>query len=136
MYHSGAAKGYSPSSEGSHHGGQHYELVEGGQGRLNGEDEWQWLRKLPPPLAAAARKLGITSRQSLWRNVMPVIALLLAGTLFIITFTMSLRYIKLSHIYRPAYKHIPAISQEQIDAATSRHLTNDQCLELYPGLFE
>lgn len=130
MYKSSSENGY-PSAQ------RDYELVEGGQqGRLGGQPEWDCMGRLPAPIAWAARKLGITSRQSLWRNVLPVIALLLSGSLFIIVFVGALRYIKLSGVYRPSYREIPPVSQAQIDAATSRHLTNEQCLELYPGLFE
>lgn len=128
------------SDNGNGHGysaGQRdYELLEGGQGRLNSEGEWACLGKLPGPLAWAARKLGITSRQSLWRNVLPVVTLFLSATLFILVSVSTLRYLKLSGIYLPSYRHIPPVSQAQIEAATSRHLTNDQCIDLYPGLFE
>lgn len=130
MYKSNLGHGYASAQ-------RDYELVEGGQeGRLNGQQEWDCLGRLPGPLAWTARKLGMTSRQSLWRNVMPVIALLLSGSIFIIALVGGLRYIKLSGIYHPSYRQIPPVSQAQIDAATSRHLTNDQCIELYPGLFE
>lgn len=132
MYKPGSVRAH--STDGG--GGREYELVEGGQVRLDEGEEWSCMRKVPAPIAAAARRLGISSRQSLWRNVMPIITLLLAGSLFIITVVFSLRYVKLSGIYRPAYRNIPPISQAQIDAATSRHLTNDQCVDLYPGLFE
>lgn len=130
MFKSSSGDGY-PSAQ------RDYELVEGGQqGRLNGQPEWECMGRLPPPLAWTARKLGINSRQSLWRNVLPVIALLLSGSIFIIVFVCGLRYIKLSGIYHPSYRQIPPVTQAQIDAATSRHLTNDKCIELYPGLFE
>lgn len=116
---------------------QGYELVEGGQeARVSDEPEWACIGRLPATLARAARKLGITSIQSLWRNVLPVIALLLSASIFMVVFVGALRYIKICDLYRPSYRKIPPVSQAQIDAATSRHLTNEQCVELYPGLFE
>lgn len=122
-----------------------YELVEGGQqlelegGRLqlhDGEQEWWCVRKAPAPVAAVLRALGLQSRHSLWRLAMPVILVLLSGTLFIVVSVSALRYLKLSGIYRPAYRSIPPISQAQIDTAASRHLTHEQCMASYPGLYE
>jgi hypothetical protein len=117
-------------------GGSDYELVEGGQSRFDGEGEWLCLRRLPAPIATTFRKLGFTSKQSLWRTVLPVIAVLLSASLFIVTVVSSLRYLKLSGIYLPAYRVIPPISEAQVQAAAERHLTNEQCLQLYPGLYE
>ena len=36
----------------------------------------------------------------------------------------------------PAYKAVPLITEAQVEAASSRHMTHDQCMASYPGLYE
>lgn len=71
-----------------------------------------------------------------WKILLPIISTFASIAFFIITVVLSIRWVRGSGILVPAYKEIPVISQAQIQAAMTRHITAAQCLAKYPGLFE
>jgi hypothetical protein len=77
-----------------------------------------------------------TSRSATWKQALPQIAFLSSAALLIWTFVWAIHYIKVSRIYVPAYRTIPLVTEAQTQAASVRHLTHDQCMASFPGLYE
>ena len=76
------------------------------------------------------------SRRQTWLQVLPEIAVLLSASFFVYVVFWTLHHIKISGILKPAYRTVPLVTPAQIEAATSRHLTHDQCLASFPRLYE
>ena len=107
--------------------GTDYEFVAANGNTTEGPPTWQ------TKLAAHLRNFV---RLPWWNFLLPVIATLLSAALLVTSIILSIRWVRGSGLLIPAYKEIPLISQAQIEAATKRHITMDQCLTTYPGLFE
>lgn len=76
------------------------------------------------------------SRTSLWKLFFSIALFFFALTFTIRTSLETLKYLKLTEIYRPAYRKAPEVNQWQREMSSKRHMKYDECLAVYPGLYE
>lgn len=92
---------------------------------------------LPIPIPGFVVKLykAALSRSATWKQALPQVTVLFCASLLIYTLVWAIHYIKVSRIYVPAYRTVPLVTDAQIQAATARHMTHDQCMASFPGLY-
>lgn len=92
---------------------------------------------LPIRIPAFVVKLyrAAASHSQTWKQALPQISVLASAAFLIYTLVWAIHYIKVSRIYVPAYHTVPLVTEAQIQAASSRHMTHDQCMASFPGLY-
>lgn len=68
--------------------------------------------------------------------VSQTILLTLVSAALIVSCVANMRFLRQSQSSTAGIKSMPHFTPSQIDVAASRHLTQDQCLAYFPGLYE
>lgn len=112
-----------------------YELLAGAAGgRVQLDEEQDGTGSESSPEPAAGKTSFRHSIATLY--VSQTILLILVSTALIVSCVANMRFLRQSQSSTAGIKSLPHFTPSQIEVAASRHLTQDQCLAYFPGLYE